>query len=92
MFEFDKIKIDRSFIKELGQRADCTAVVCAIVGLGKSLDLTTTAEGIETADQLALARAAGCREVQGYLFGRPVPVSELVLEPKSADRAWPGAS
>jgi diguanylate cyclase (GGDEF)-like protein/PAS domain S-box-containing protein len=91
MFEFDKIKIDRSFIKELGQRADCTAVVCAIVSLGKSLDITTTAEGIETADQLALARAAGCREVQGYLFGRPVPAAELAFEPAPAERAQPRA-
>jgi len=79
MFPFDKIKIDRSFVSELGKRADCTAVVCAIIGLGKSLDIATTAEGVETEEQFALARAAGCREVQGYVFGRPVPISELTF-------------
>jgi diguanylate cyclase (GGDEF)-like protein/PAS domain S-box-containing protein len=79
MFPFDKIKIDRSFVRDLGVRADCTSVVCAIVGLGKSLNIVTTAEGVETDAQLALVRAAGCHQAQGYLFGRPVPISEFLL-------------
>jgi EAL domain-containing protein (putative c-di-GMP-specific phosphodiesterase class I) len=79
MFPFDKIKIDKSFVRDLGVRADCTSVVCAIVGLGKSLNIVTTAEGVETDAQLALVRAAGCHQAQGYLFGRPVPISEFLL-------------
>jgi diguanylate cyclase (GGDEF)-like protein len=71
MFPFDKIKIDRVFVQELASRADCAAIVCAITGLARSLSIVTTAEGVETEEQLALVRAAGCNQVQGYLFGRP---------------------
>jgi len=78
-FPFDKIKIDRSFIAGMGERADCSAIVSAITSLGRSLDVATTAEGVETREQLALLRAAGCSQAQGYLFSRPVPASELDL-------------
>jgi diguanylate cyclase (GGDEF)-like protein len=77
MFPFDKIKIDRSFVQELASRSDCAAIVCAITGLARSLDIITTAEGVETEEQFALVRAAGCNHVQGYLFGRPVPAAAL---------------
>jgi EAL domain-containing protein (putative c-di-GMP-specific phosphodiesterase class I) len=77
MFPFDKIKIDRVFVQELASRADCAAIVCAITGLARSLGIVTTAEGVETEEQLALVRAAGCNQVQGYLFGRPVPAGAL---------------
>jgi diguanylate cyclase (GGDEF)-like protein len=77
MFPFDKVKIDRSFVRELGKRSDCAAIVCAIANLGKALNIVTTAEGVETQEQLALARTAGCSLVQGYLFGGAVPLSEL---------------
>jgi diguanylate cyclase (GGDEF)-like protein len=80
-FPFDKIKIDRSFVAEMTTRSDCAAIVCAVTGLARSLNVTTTAEGVETAEQLELLRAAGCEQAQGYLFGRPCPASELQLGP-----------
>jgi EAL domain-containing protein (putative c-di-GMP-specific phosphodiesterase class I) len=70
-FPFDKIKIDQSFVRDLSQREDSRAIVRAVVALGKSLGMTTTAEGVETEDQLAQLRREGCTEVQGYLFSRP---------------------
>jgi predicted signal transduction protein with EAL and GGDEF domain len=86
MFPFDKIKIDRSFVEELASRADCAAIVSAVISLGRSLDIDTIAEGVETAEQVALLRAAGCCEAQGFFFSRPVPVADLVLKPKAAGR------
>ena len=72
-FPFDKIKIDRSFVSELAIRDDSMAIVRAVTGLGKSLGISTTAEGVETNEQLALLRSEGCTEVQGYLFSPPRP-------------------
>jgi diguanylate cyclase (GGDEF)-like protein len=76
-FPFDKVKIDRSFISDIATRPDCAAVVCAITGLARSLRMLTTAEGVETVEQFRLLQAAGCSQVQGYLFGCPGPVSGL---------------
>jgi diguanylate cyclase (GGDEF)-like protein/PAS domain S-box-containing protein len=76
-FPFDKIKIDRSFVKDLIGRPDCVAIVRAISGLGRSLNITTTAEGVETVDQLDWLRAEGCNEVQGFLFSAARPASEI---------------
>jgi diguanylate cyclase (GGDEF)-like protein/PAS domain S-box-containing protein len=76
-FPFDKIKIDRSFVSELASRADSRAIVRAITGLGKSLGLSTTAEGVETDEQLSLLRLEGCTEVQGYLFSPPRPAGDV---------------
>ena len=76
-FPFDKIKIDRSFVKDLAERPDCVAIVRAISGLGRSLNITTTAEGVETEDQLAWLRAEGCDEVQGFLFSAAKPAAEI---------------
>jgi diguanylate cyclase (GGDEF)-like protein len=77
-FPFDKIKIDKSFVAEMSTRSDCAAIVCAVTGLARSLGMKATAEGVETADQLQLLRAAGCNEMQGYLFGKPCRLSELL--------------
>jgi diguanylate cyclase (GGDEF)-like protein/PAS domain S-box-containing protein len=77
LFPFDQIKIDRSFVSELASNADCAAIVSAVASLGRSLQIDTVAEGVETEDQLALARASGCTHAQGFLFGRPCPVQEL---------------
>ena len=77
MFPFDKIKIDRSFIGDLSERADCAAIVCAVTGLGRGLNIVTTAEGVETEEQFGLVRAAGVDEVQGFLFSRPRPLSQI---------------
>ncbi|HRD78139.1 MAG TPA: EAL domain-containing protein [Hyphomicrobiaceae bacterium] len=76
-FAFDKIKIDRSFVAEIGRSADCRAIIQAITSLAASLGMTTTAEGIETAEQLAELTALGCTEGQGYLLARPMPASQL---------------
>jgi diguanylate cyclase (GGDEF)-like protein/PAS domain S-box-containing protein len=76
-FPFDKIKIDRSFVKDLAEREDCVAIVRAISGLGRSLNITTTAEGVETTDQLDWLRAEGCNEVQGFLFSAARPAAEI---------------
>jgi EAL domain-containing protein (putative c-di-GMP-specific phosphodiesterase class I) len=77
MFPFDQIKIDRSFVSELSNNADCAAIVTAVASLGRSLGVETAAEGIETEDQLVLVRASGCTHAQGFLFGQPCPASEL---------------
>ena len=89
MFPIDEIKIDKSFIQSMTNHTDCAAIVCAIAGLGRSLDIETTAEGVETMEQLMFLRTAGCQLAQGYLFSRPVPASELNFECPEAFR--PGA-
>ena len=76
-FPFDKIKIDRSFVQELASRDDSMAIVRAVAGLGRSLGIATTAEGVETEAQLDLLRREGCTQAQGYLFGRPNKPSML---------------
>lgn len=76
-FPVDKIKIDKSFISEMSHKDESAAIVCAIANLGRTLSINTTAEGVETEEQLALVKAAGCTLVQGYLFGKPVPLEEL---------------
>jgi predicted signal transduction protein with EAL and GGDEF domain len=76
-FPFDKVKIDRSFTQRLGESHSSMAVVSSVVALANGLDIVTTAEGVETEDQFRLVRAGGVTKVQGYLFGRPRPVSEL---------------
>lgn len=76
-FPFDKIKIDRSFIRELGKENDCVAIIRAVTRLGRSLGMITTAEGVETEEQLEILRTEGCTQVQGYLFSPPRPVAEV---------------
>jgi diguanylate cyclase (GGDEF)-like protein/PAS domain S-box-containing protein len=76
-FPFDKIKIDRSFVRELVERPDCVAIVRAVAGLGASLGIATTAEGVETQEQLDRLRREGCTEVQGFLFSPPRPAGEI---------------
>jgi diguanylate cyclase (GGDEF)-like protein/PAS domain S-box-containing protein len=77
-FPFDKIKIDRSFVHDLGANADSQAIVRAIVSLGTSLGITITAEGVETETDLAHLRAEGCDEGQGYLFAKARPQSDIL--------------
>jgi diguanylate cyclase (GGDEF)-like protein len=74
-FPFDKIKIDQSFVRDIGSDNESIAIVRAVTSLGRSLGISTTAEGIETAEQMAHLRAEGCTELQGYLLGRPMPES-----------------
>jgi len=76
-FPFDKIKIDRSFVKELQNSKESQAIVTAIASLAKSLGMASTAEGVETPEQLELVRKLGCGEAQGYLFSVPRTAGEL---------------
>src|SRR5665647_2131184 len=77
-FPVDRLKIDQCFIRDLVTNPSDAAIVRAIVSLGHSLDLEIVAEGVETAEQLALLRAEGCDEVQGFYFAAPMPSEELV--------------
>jgi len=77
MFPFDKIKIDKSFTQNLTKRSECAAIISATLTLARSLDIATTAEGVETNDQYKLLRLAGVTSLQGYLFQRPCQVSQI---------------
>jgi diguanylate cyclase (GGDEF)-like protein len=72
-FPFDRIKIDQSFVHDMCSKQDCGAIVRAVAGLSNELGMATTAEGVETTDQLDAITLAGCTEVQGYLFSPAVP-------------------
>jgi EAL domain-containing protein (putative c-di-GMP-specific phosphodiesterase class I) len=74
-FPFDKIKLDQSFIAELDRSPQSTAIIRAVLALGKSLEIPVLAEGVETHEQLDILLREGCDEIQGFLFGRPVPVA-----------------
>jgi EAL domain-containing protein (putative c-di-GMP-specific phosphodiesterase class I) len=71
-FPFDKIKIDQSFVADIGLNSDATAIIRAVIALARDLGIKTAAEGIETQGQLDWLCAAGCTEGQGYLLGRPM--------------------
>lgn len=76
-FPFSKIKIDQCFIRDMSRKQESMAVLRAITGLGDNLGMTTTAEGVETFDQLCRLQTEGCTEVQGYLFSKPKPVDQI---------------
>ena len=90
-FPFDRIKIDRSFVADLSEaNIDAIAVVRSVAQLGVSLGMSTTAEGVETKDQLDLVRSEGCTDIQGYYISRPIPASEiagLLQSEKTVDAA-----
>lgn len=73
-FPFDKIKIDRSFVRAIDINKQAATIVRAVLGLGRGLGLPVIAEGVETSGELAFLNAEGCREAQGYLFGHPAPI------------------
>ena len=76
-FPFDKIKIDRCFVKDLAEDSGSLAILRAVANLGASLGMATTAEGVETQDQVDKVRAEGCTEMQGYFFSPPRPLEEI---------------
>jgi EAL domain-containing protein (putative c-di-GMP-specific phosphodiesterase class I) len=76
-FPFSKVKIDQSFVAGLGKGGDCDAIVASMTDLCATLGMIALAEGVETEDQLQRLRAGNCGEVQGYLFSRPRPASEV---------------
>ncbi|MEZ5931948.1 MAG: EAL domain-containing protein [Alphaproteobacteria bacterium] len=88
-FPFDRLKVDQSFVHILEQDANAAAIVRSMLGLGKSLGIMTTAEGVETSDQLDFLRSEGCDQVQGYHLGRPQPADQInaLLENRSV-RGW----
>jgi EAL domain-containing protein (putative c-di-GMP-specific phosphodiesterase class I) len=93
-FPFDRIKIDQSFVRELGKQDDCIAIVRAVTTLGRDLGIAITAEGVETPRQRDTLERAGCTELQGYLFSRPVPAAELIEVLRSMammENEWPRA-
>jgi len=74
---FDKLKVDRGFVAALDHSANAGVIIQAVIALGRALDLSILVEGIETEEQRALVRLAGCDEMQGYLFARPAPREEI---------------
>ncbi len=86
-FPFDKIKIDRCFVADLGEKDDSQAIVQAVIGLASKLNMRTTAEGVENESQFANLRAQGCSQVQGFLFSKAKPANQLPHSGKRADFA-----
>ncbi len=84
-YPFDKLKIDRSFVRSIEKAADAAAIVHAVVSLGRGLGMQVTAEGVETADQQLFLRAAGVHSMQGFRFGKAMHVSDIVARLKSPD-------
>ncbi len=87
-FPFDKIKIDRSFVKNIPAAAGSLNIVRAVAAMARGLGMQTTAEGVETQEQLDTVKSEGCTEVQGYLLSRPLPAHEiqaLLLSMRKAD-------
>ncbi len=76
-FPFDKLKIDRNFIQDIGQNEEANAIVHAVINLGKSLGMRANAEGVETFLQADILRLEGCDELQGYFFSKPIPAEDL---------------
>ena len=76
-FPFDKIKVDRSFVSEIGRSAEAESILRAVVSLGGSLNMRANAEGIETEEQAVWLKREGCKEVQGFYFGRPMSAAEI---------------
>ena len=81
-FPFNKIKIDKSFIADLTRNHKSTAIICSILTLAVGLDMSVTAEGVETREQFERLKAMGVNFAQGYLMGRPMPVDELERQPQ----------
>jgi diguanylate cyclase (GGDEF)-like protein len=76
-FPFDKLKIDKSFVDKIGSRQQASVIVTAVLGLGRSLDIPVLAEGVENEVQRAFLTSEACQQAQGYLFGRPQPLSAI---------------
>ena len=90
-FPFSKIKIDRQFIRNMTRDPAMRAIVKTIIALGKSLDVTITAEGVETEEQAAMLREFGCPQVQGFLYGYPGAAETGVKPGRQRDADHGGA-
>ena len=91
-FPFDRIKIDKSFVNDMCDSREAMSIIRAITELSSSLMIKTTAEGVETPEQMELLRAEGCSHFQGFLYGRPVPASERLITVSQIDGARPAAT
>jgi diguanylate cyclase (GGDEF)-like protein/PAS domain S-box-containing protein len=91
-FPFDSLKIDRSLVSEVVESSDAASIALAILALAHGLELGTVAEGVETEEQAAFLREAGCQTLQGYLFSRPKPPDELVPLLRSTKGAGTGVA
>jgi diguanylate cyclase (GGDEF)-like protein len=91
-FPFDKLKIDRSFVRDLNEAGESAAIVRAIASMGRSLGIATTAEGVENEQQMAQLVRDGCTELQGFFFGRPCPAADVarLLADAAAETAAKG--
>jgi EAL domain-containing protein (putative c-di-GMP-specific phosphodiesterase class I) len=89
---FDKLKVDRGFVAALDHSANAGVIIQAVIALGRALNLSILVEGIETQEQRALVRLAGCDEMQGYLFARPAPREEIDRMLARANASRPRAS
>ena len=87
-FPFDKIKIDRSFVDSMNGNPQAVEIVRAILGLGRNLHFNVIAEGVETEEHVQFLREEGCREMQGYLIGRPISADEVVQQIAENDAAF----
>jgi len=76
-FPIDKIKIDKSFVTDIGHNSDCAAIIRAITGLGRSLKIPVLAEGVETSQQLEYLGKEGCEQFQGFFFSKPLPAQQI---------------
>jgi EAL domain-containing protein (putative c-di-GMP-specific phosphodiesterase class I) len=85
----DRLKIDRSFVHDLGRNQDDEAICSSIIQLARSLGLRTIAEGVETAQQMGWLHARGCDEMQGFLLGRPLPFDEALAALLNANTQRP---
>jgi EAL domain-containing protein (putative c-di-GMP-specific phosphodiesterase class I) len=87
-FPFSKLKIDQSFVLGMDEREDCVIIIQSVAAMAERLGMSVTAEGIETDEQLAIVREAGCTHGQGYRFGRPMPAADaarLIAEDVNRD-------
>lgn len=93
-FRFDRIKIDKSFVRDIGVGTSSDVIVTAIIALSHSLSKAVTAEGVETEGQLAFLRRQGCNEVQGFLLAPPVLASEIecVVGGRNSPSVWPATA
>jgi EAL domain-containing protein (putative c-di-GMP-specific phosphodiesterase class I) len=89
-FQFDKVKVDKSFVSDIATNDNARAIIRSIVNLGRNLGMVVVAEGVETEEQLEALRADGCTQVQGFLIGRPNPIGfaeGIVVKRRGKDRA-----
>jgi diguanylate cyclase (GGDEF)-like protein len=89
-FPFDKIKIDRSFVDRMNSNPQAVEIVRAILGLGRNLRFNVIAEGVETEEHVRFLREEGCREMQGYLIGRPISAEEVELQIQEGEAMFAG--